>query len=499
MRSVVTDQGITSAIQAGISGPLVKVSHVKVGSSLVIPDSTMTDVPNIVWEGDSSYIQYQLVDERTFLFKVTLDESIGDFDIGCIGLFLEDGTMFTISTLIGIEKKIANNAPTVGNRKIFEIPIVLAGISGVLDVTLLVPDECSIPFVQTEASLPNYQVAPFSVYEIMYHTELKTACVALRTSTGWKYCVANSGEGGISYDEGMFDQETKPGMPVYFDSVSGTFKPADGTNPNKGYIGIRGTSNNIVSYGSYTDANLNLTPGFDYYAGPNGTITSTPTGYYIGKAITTKSLLVNVQNETVLHKVTGNINEENPSNIKYLTETAFVTYQNNFKNTYLANTLNDYAKKDMSNVGDVTFKGNVTFNNLIRGKSNRANWGDLAEFYYADNKYPEGTLVAFGGDKEITIASNTVNAVVTSKPGYLMNAEIENNENALPVALIGRVPVRVIGKVDKFDKIVLSDVNGVGIPLDCTVNKNKEVIARALEDNSNPNEKLVLCSILFRL
>lgn len=48
--------------------------------------------------------------------------------------------------------------------------------------------------------------------------------------------------------------------------------------------------------------------------------------------------------------------------------------------------------------------------------------------------------------------ADNVFGVVSSKPAYLMNAGL--TEDALPVAVAGRVPVRVVGKVNKGDRLV---------------------------------------------
>ena len=50
----------------------------------------------------------------------------------------------------------------------------------------------------------------------------------------------------------------------------------------------------------------------------------------------------------------------------------------------------------------------------------RSRWADLAEFKEADKEYEPGTLVMFGGEKEITLSRNGVaNAIVTTKPGLM--------------------------------------------------------------------------------
>lgn len=153
--------------------------------------------------------------------------------------------------------------------------------------------------------------------------------------------------------------------------------------------------------------------------------------------------------------------------------------------------VNDIAFLSRNNV----FTGSNTFNNVVQGTAFRTYWGDLAEIYETDKEYPKGTLVKFGGDKEITIADTQVNAVISSEPGLILNTQ---NKTGQAIALIGRVPVRVIGNCKKFDYLTLSDVPGVA-----TVLEDNEfplnVIARALENKDYVEEGLVLCVINFDL
>lgn len=153
--------------------------------------------------------------------------------------------------------------------------------------------------------------------------------------------------------------------------------------------------------------------------------------------------------------------------------------------------VNDIAFLSRNNV----FTGSNTFNNVVQGTAFRTYWGDLAEIYETDKEYPKGTLVKFGGDKEITIADTQVNAVISSEPGLILNTQ---NKTGQAIALIGRVPVRVIGNCKKFDYLTLSDVPGVATALE----DNEfplNVIARALENKDYVEEGLVLCVIKFDL
>lgn len=146
------------------------------------------------------------------------------------------------------------------------------------------------------------------------------------------------------------------------------------------------------------------------------------------------------------------------------------------------------------NVGGV-----AVFDNTIYGTAYRAQWGDLAEIYSADAKYEPGTLIAFGGEKEITIAKEKANGVVTSNPGIVLNQkDSEKMDFPTGIALVGKVPVKVRGPVKKFDNIILSKTDpGVGVVYNFSL--PYEIIGKALEDNPNANEKLVLCAVKTNL
>jgi len=94
----------------------------------------------------------------------------------------------------------------------------------------------------------------------------------------------------------------------------------------------------------------------------------------------------------------------------------------------------------------------------------RARYADLAESYAADAVYASGTVLVFGGAQEVTISTKindpTVAGVVTTNPAYLMNA-MQPGEFVVDIALIGRIPVNVVGNIKKGDLLITSSVAGV--------------------------------------
>lgn len=128
------------------------------------------------------------------------------------------------------------------------------------------------------------------------------------------------------------------------------------------------------------------------------------------------------------------------------------------------------------------FIGNLTFRfATIYGVSHNALYADLAEMYTADQLYGPGTVVQFGGSEEITQAAagtTRVAGVVSTNPAYLMNDSLTGS-HITAVALIGRVPCRVVGPVAKGDMLVAADG---GAATACSSPTIGSVIGKALEN-----------------
>jgi hypothetical protein len=115
--------------------------------------------------------------------------------------------------------------------------------------------------------------------------------------------------------------------------------------------------------------------------------------------------------------------------------------------------------------GANTTAGTITGNwTLTAGSRMQATYADLAEYYEADAEYEPGTVLMFGGEKEVTLAedgTNRVAGVVSTNPAYVMNATCPGLLTA--VALQGRVPCKVRGKIKKGDMLI-SGGNGFARP-----------------------------------
>lgn len=109
--------------------------------------------------------------------------------------------------------------------------------------------------------------------------------------------------------------------------------------------------------------------------------------------------------------------------------------------------------------------GIITGNwSLTPGSQLRSTYADLAEYYRSDELYPVGTVVMVGGSSEVTIANKSaigkIAGIISSEPAYVLNSGI-HSDSAVPIALAGRVPCRVVGKIIKGDMLTISDTPGV--------------------------------------
>ena len=118
---------------------------------------------------------------------------------------------------------------------------------------------------------------------------------------------------------------------------------------------------------------------------------------------------------------------------------------------------------------------------LIYAKATSAQYADLAEIYESDAEYDVGTVVVFGGDKEITISKigndTSVAGVISENPAYLMNSKA----TGLPVALMGKVKCKVSGYISKGDMLSTHPQHN-GVAKKAHDPATGSVIGKALED-----------------
>ena len=132
----------------------------------------------------------------------------------------------------------------------------------------------------------------------------------------------------------------------------------------------------------------------------------------------------------------------------------------------------------------------------FRGTATSAEYADLAERYAADQTLDAGTVVKLGGPAEIiptgSRADKDVFGVVSTAPGFEMNAGAGTDETHPYVALAGRVPCKVTGTARKGDRLVSSLEEGVAVVAsDAEAADHRCVIGRALENKDSAETGLI--------
>lgn len=169
---------------------------------------------------------------------------------------------------------------------------------------------------------------------------------------------------------------------------------------------------------------------------------------------------------------------------------------------YNGGVLASYVQTGNITTGANTTAGTITGNfTLTAGSRLQATYADLAERFAADEAYEPGTVVQLGGDKEITAVeyelSEDVFGVISDTAAYLMNAGAGDDKTHPPVAVSGRVQVKVIGKVAKGQRLV-SAGNGIARAAEQGEATAFNTIGRALADKTTDDVGTVEAIVIIR-
>lgn len=123
---------------------------------------------------------------------------------------------------------------------------------------------------------------------------------------------------------------------------------------------------------------------------------------------------------------------------------------------------------------------------------------DLAEYYTSDESYSPGTVVIFGGSKEVTISTrsndSSMAGVVSSEPAYILNSSIK--PDGVCIALVGRVPCKVIGRVKKGDLLTTSNVPGHAMKCLNPSMSIGSIIGKAITDKETDDAGVIEISVI---
>jgi len=190
-----------------------------------------------------------------------------------------------------------------------------------------------------------------------------------------------------------------------------------------------------------------------------------------------------------------------PTNISDLPNDSGYLTSGDLPTNYMINNGNNTVAGSITPFTDATFSlGTPTKRwEYVYGETVEATYADLAERYEADDVYEPGTVLIFGGDKEVTKTDvhtdYRVAGVVSTNPAYKMNSDAGADDTHPYIALRGRVPCKVIGPVAKGDLMVTSSVKGHAKSVGGT-DMGRSVFAKSLTNDPSEGAKIIEVVIL---
>ena len=242
---------------------------------------------------------------------------------------------------------------------------------------------------------------------------------------------------------------------------------------------FRGTSTDSQSLGGVLAASFLRSDENDTTSGTLGILNDT--GLTVGAdqdakiSVTTATSSVNIQNQTADANIAVVVNDGG------VTTTALLVNGATSQVGVLGIT-----NLNSSGVGNIGAAGAVF--NTVFATATTALYADVAERFAADVEMLPGTVVELGGSAEITKSvdelSENVFGVISTRAAYLMNSGAGTDLTHPPIAMTGRVPVRVTGSIRKGDRLVAAG-NGLARAAKTGEATAFNVIGRALESKES--------------
>jgi hypothetical protein len=285
-------------------GPLINITTFKVGPTIIPPaeNDPSIDITDSVYKG--SQLQYAVVDNNTVEYIVTLDESVGNFSVGRIGLFMDNGngtsTLFSITSMDSPnpDYKFKTSGNVVGDRLTYSIYLAISNMSKITNFTIPLLPLLSVPEASSEQDLPDPLHVAFNSSQVMKHSVMRVPSIAYRETLtqgrlipAWlmspERLIPGQGEGIVPVVSTAFDTSAIVGTVVGLDYTNQKIIVGEPT-ANKWILGVRSADEEITNYGMYVDPVNTYSPMQRLFVdtGANaGKLTTIPNQWPVGYAL----------------------------------------------------------------------------------------------------------------------------------------------------------------------------------------------------------------------
>tara|TARA_B100001093_G_scaffold258546_1_gene247242 strand:- start:1097 stop:2092 length:996 start_codon:yes stop_codon:yes gene_type:complete len=317
---------------------------------------------------------------------------------------------------------------------------------------------------------------------------------------------------GLEVGDMTFNASTNAMTGIDAVTLSTTTAPtANGELANKKYVddGLAGLSQTSISSGT-TNVTVSGTAAVVTAAGNTELTINDTSATFNGNVVVTGNFTVNGTTTTV-----ATTNTTNTDNLYELgtgtsgspaNDAGICIERGSADNAFIGFD----ESEDKFKMGTGSFTGASTGNLTIatgtlvanlEGTATAAQYSDVAERFASNEVLAPGTVVALGGAEEICKVneegSDEVFGVVSSldQAAFKMNGGAGNDDTHPYIAMTGRVDVKVIGTVNKGDRLISASVPGyakAAIKSECTA---FNVIGRSLTSKTTAGPGSVLAAV----
>lgn len=190
---VITNAGLAAANAATAGGPKIEITTYKVGAGVaytpVIEDTALHGT--ILHTAAPS--NYSVLSANAVQYLLTMDDTIGNFSFGEIGLYLADGTLFALSALTQVQQKTATSGITPGNIIQIDARLNLSQVSAIISFPITTLVNGKIPEIASVDLLTTPVLSQANVYLVHSGDETGTPTLAIRNDdTNWRFMTHNT-------------------------------------------------------------------------------------------------------------------------------------------------------------------------------------------------------------------------------------------------------------------------------------------------------------------
>lgn len=256
MKFVITRAGLDSAQRAQANGYYISLHTFAVGSAYGYPPETTATALKGTELHRARVSGYRVIDENTVEYTCILDQNVGDFSYGEVGLYMEDGTLFAVASQDRMIEKLRGDASATGNRIIIEARLSFSQAESVLKYEILKLTNTEMLEIPSVAHLRPPVLAESNVYLTLS-----------RDSTG-QTIMAHKGDGDFEW---TFPTFTRMGL---FSVIEDVVEPytSEPTVTITGGGGRGAAARAKVDNGKITSVEVTA-PGLGYTSEPSVRIT----------------------------------------------------------------------------------------------------------------------------------------------------------------------------------------------------------------------------------